>query len=283
MTAAFSPPFPTNPNVGDTFCGWTWNGSMWVCTSAHSSKSRPSSRAALTCRPPACSAASRSAGAAAAAAARRKRSARPTWLAAAAAARAATPNRVCGGDGQGRRLGDSRRGRHQHRDAANGGATSFGAICVANGGYAGAGANGVNVYGWAVRGPRRGSATSPRPAWRASPATFRLAQARRISRPQSAAGWLWAARRSPVSAASAASSPVRTRPRTPEPRLGGGGQPAGERVWNDALRRQWRLGPVRRDGVYLRRPRRELEPVRVRRAGPRGARWLAWTWTGRFR
>ena len=72
------------------------------------------------------------------------------------------------------------------------------------------------------------------------------------------------------------------------PNTGAGGSGAAvnqlaERVWNDALRRQRRLGPVRRDGVYLRRPRRELEPVRVRRAGPRGARWLAWTWTGRFR
>lgn len=29
---SFAPPFPTNPQPGDTFCGWTWNGSMWVCT-----------------------------------------------------------------------------------------------------------------------------------------------------------------------------------------------------------------------------------------------------------
>jgi hypothetical protein len=27
------PPFPTNPQPGDTYCGWTWTGSMWVCTS----------------------------------------------------------------------------------------------------------------------------------------------------------------------------------------------------------------------------------------------------------
>jgi hypothetical protein len=26
------PPFPTNPNVGDTYCGWMFNGSQWVCT-----------------------------------------------------------------------------------------------------------------------------------------------------------------------------------------------------------------------------------------------------------
>lgn len=29
---ASPPPFPTNPAVGDTYCGWTWNGSQWICT-----------------------------------------------------------------------------------------------------------------------------------------------------------------------------------------------------------------------------------------------------------
>jgi hypothetical protein len=29
---ASPPPFPQNPQPGDTYCGWTWNGTMWVCT-----------------------------------------------------------------------------------------------------------------------------------------------------------------------------------------------------------------------------------------------------------
>lgn len=27
-----APPFPTNPAPGDTYCGWTWNGTQWICT-----------------------------------------------------------------------------------------------------------------------------------------------------------------------------------------------------------------------------------------------------------
>lgn len=27
-----APPFPTNPQPGDVYCGWTWNGSQWICT-----------------------------------------------------------------------------------------------------------------------------------------------------------------------------------------------------------------------------------------------------------
>lgn len=26
-----APPFPTNPSPGDGYCGWTWNGTQWIC------------------------------------------------------------------------------------------------------------------------------------------------------------------------------------------------------------------------------------------------------------
>ena len=274
MTAAFSPPFPTNPNVGDTFCGWTWNGSMWVCTSAQFVKIQTFLASGPYMPTPGllggvaecwggggCGGAAQAVGA---------------------------TDMVGGGGGgsggysktgfaaalvRGGVLVTDRRGRHQHRDAAERRGDELRRDLRRqrrrrwrwrerrqrlrlgrSGGHGGDRRR---------RRARRGGLHRPHSD---------VAQARRISRPH---------RRLAGFGRHAAARSVRRRrlpPRSergPEHRsgrLGGGGQPAGERVWNDALRRQWRLGPVRRDGVYLRRPRRELEPVRVRRAGPRGAR-----------
>ena len=157
MTAAFSPPFPTNPNVGDTFCGWTWNGSMWVCTSAQFVKIQTFLASGPYMPTPGLL------GGVA-----------ECWggggCGGAAQAVAATDMVGGGGGGSG---GYSKTGFAAAMvrggvlvtvgaggidtgTPQNGGATSFGAICVANGGFAGAGANGVNVYGWGGPGATAG-------------------------------------------------------------------------------------------------------------------------------
>ena len=167
MTAAFSPPFPTNPNVGDTFCGWRGTARCGSARRRNSSKSDLPRERPLHADP---RLARRRRGVLGRRRLRRRGAsgrARPTWLAAAAAAGRLLQNRVCGGDGQGRRLGDSRRGRHQHfqEQPRRAGPTSSGADLRRP--------NRRRRWRWRERrqrlrlgrsrGPRRGSATFAAP------------------------------------------------------------------------------------------------------------------------
>ena len=174
MTQIFAS-LPDNPNVGDTFCGWTWNGSMWVCTSAQFVETSDlPSRAALTCRPRL---------------ARRRRGVlgRRRLRRRGASGRATDMVRGGGGSGGYSKTGFAAAmvrggvlvtvgaGGIDTGTPQNGGATSFGAICVANGGDAGAGANGVSVRlgrsgghgggGRRRRRARRGGSDRPHSDW----------------------------------------------------------------------------------------------------------------------